>query len=65
VIGGQWLSVLGVAGYRGESRGEQLIGLNFGHQSDWYQNIKAAGACRMRLGANELALGAPTLVPVA
>ena len=42
-----------------------VIGLNFGRQSDWYQNIKAAGTCRMRLGGNEFTLGAPTLVPVA
>jgi deazaflavin-dependent oxidoreductase (nitroreductase family) len=41
-----------------------VIGLNFGRQSDWYQNIKAAGACRMRLGRQQLALGAPALVPV-
>ena len=25
------------------------IGLNFGRQSDWYQNIKAAGTCRIRM----------------
>jgi deazaflavin-dependent oxidoreductase (nitroreductase family) len=42
-----------------------VIGLNFGRQSDWYQNIKAAGTCRMRLGGNELTLGAPAVVPVA
>lgn len=40
-----------------------LIGLNFGRQSDWYQNIKAAGTCRIRLGGEELTLGAPALVP--
>ena len=40
-----------------------LIGLNFGRQSDWYQNIKAAGTCRMRLGGERLTLGAPVLVP--
>jgi deazaflavin-dependent oxidoreductase (nitroreductase family) len=39
------------------------IGLNFGPQSDWYQNIKAAGTCRMRLGGEQLTLGAPALVP--
>lgn len=41
-----------------------VIGLNFGRGSDWYQNIKAAGTCRMRLGGEQLTLGAPTLVPV-
>jgi deazaflavin-dependent oxidoreductase (nitroreductase family) len=41
-----------------------VIGLNFGRQSDWYQNIEAAGTCRMRLGGEQLILGAPTLVPV-
>ena len=42
-----------------------IIGLNFGRQSDWYQNIKAAGTCRMRLGGEQLTLGAPALVPAA
>jgi deazaflavin-dependent oxidoreductase (nitroreductase family) len=42
-----------------------IIGLNFGRQSDWYQNIKAAGTCRIRLGGEQLALGAPALVPAA
>jgi deazaflavin-dependent oxidoreductase (nitroreductase family) len=40
-----------------------IIGLNFGRQSDWYQNITAAGTCRIRLGGEQLALGAPALVP--
>ena len=40
-----------------------IIGLNFGRQSDWYQNIKAAGTCRIRLGSERLTLGAPVLVP--
>jgi len=40
-----------------------IIGLNFGRQSDWYQNIKAAGTCRIRLGGEQLILGAPALVP--
>jgi deazaflavin-dependent oxidoreductase (nitroreductase family) len=40
-----------------------VIGLNFGRQSDWYQNIKAAGTCRIRLGGKQLTLGAPALVP--
>ena len=42
-----------------------IVGLNFGRQSDWYQNIKAAGTCRMRLGGEQLTLGAPRLVPAA
>jgi deazaflavin-dependent oxidoreductase (nitroreductase family) len=42
-----------------------VVGLNFGRQSDWYQNIKAAGTCRMRLGGEQLTLGAPALVPAA
>jgi deazaflavin-dependent oxidoreductase (nitroreductase family) len=45
------------------ARDTVLIGLNFGRQSDWYQNIKAAGTCRMRLGGEQLTLGAPVLVP--
>jgi deazaflavin-dependent oxidoreductase (nitroreductase family) len=40
-----------------------VIGLNFGRQSDWYRNIKAAGTCRLRLGGEQLTLGPPTLVP--
>jgi deazaflavin-dependent oxidoreductase (nitroreductase family) len=40
-----------------------IIGLNFGRQSDWYQNIKAAGHCRIRLAGEQLTLGAPALVP--
>ena len=40
-----------------------IIGLNFGRQSDWYQNITAAGTCRIHLGGEQLALGAPALVP--
>ena len=31
-----------------------IVGLNFGRQSDWYQNIKAAGTCRKRLGGEQL-----------
>jgi deazaflavin-dependent oxidoreductase (nitroreductase family) len=41
-----------------------IISLNFGRQADWYQNIKAAGTCRMRLGGEQLPLGAPALEPV-
>ena len=40
-----------------------IIGLNFGRQSDWYQNITAAGTCRIRLGGEQLTLGTPALVP--
>jgi deazaflavin-dependent oxidoreductase (nitroreductase family) len=40
-----------------------IIGLNFGRQSDWYQNIMAAGTCRIRLGGEQLTLGTPALVP--
>jgi deazaflavin-dependent oxidoreductase (nitroreductase family) len=40
-----------------------IIGLNFGRQSDWYQNITAVGTCRIRLGGEQLILGAPALVP--
>lgn len=40
-----------------------IIGLNFGRQSDWYQNIMAAGTCSIRLGGEQLTLGAPALVP--
>jgi deazaflavin-dependent oxidoreductase (nitroreductase family) len=42
-----------------------IVGLNFGRQSDWYQNITAAGTCRIRLGSEQLTLGAPALVPAA
>jgi deazaflavin-dependent oxidoreductase (nitroreductase family) len=45
------------------TRDTVVIGLNFGRQSDWYQNIKAAGTCRIRLGSGQLTLGAPVLVP--
>jgi deazaflavin-dependent oxidoreductase (nitroreductase family) len=40
-----------------------VVGLNFGRQSDWYQNIKAAGTCHMHLGGELLTLGRPELVP--
>jgi hypothetical protein len=40
-----------------------VIGLNFGRRSDWFQNIEAAGTCRMRLGHQQLTLGAPVVVP--
>jgi deazaflavin-dependent oxidoreductase (nitroreductase family) len=40
-----------------------IVGLNFGRQSDWYQNIAAARTCHIRLGGEHLTLGAPALVP--
>lgn len=43
--------------------GTVIIGLNFGRQSDWYKNIKAAGTCHLHLGREQLVLGAPVLVP--
>jgi deazaflavin-dependent oxidoreductase (nitroreductase family) len=41
-----------------------VIGLNFGRESDWLKNIEAAGGCRMRLGGEQLELGAPRVVPL-
>ena len=41
-----------------------VIGINFGRESDWLKNIRAAGRCRMRLGGEQLELGAPRIVPV-
>jgi len=41
-----------------------VIGINFGRESDWLKNIQAAGRCRMRLGGEQLELGAPRIVPV-
>ncbi len=41
-----------------------VIGVNFGRESDWLKNIQAAGSCRMRLGREQLELGAPRVVPV-
>lgn len=40
-----------------------IVGLNFGRQSDRYQNITAAGTCHSRLGGERLTLGAAALVP--
>ena len=45
------------------SGGIVVIGLNFGLRSDWFQNIEAAGTCRMHLGHQQLTLGAPAVVP--
>jgi deazaflavin-dependent oxidoreductase (nitroreductase family) len=39
-----------------------VIGLNFSRESDRFKNIQAAGSCRMRLGNEQLELGAPRLV---
>ena len=39
-----------------------VIGLNFSRESDWFKNIQAADGCRMRLGNEQLELGAPRLV---
>jgi deazaflavin-dependent oxidoreductase (nitroreductase family) len=41
-----------------------IVGLNFGPETDWLKNIRAAGGCRMRLGDEILVLGAPRVVPV-
>ena len=45
-------------------RDKVVIGVNFGRESDWLKNIQAAGRCRMRLGGEQLELGAPRVVPV-
>ena len=37
-----------------------VVGLNFGRESDWFKNIQAAGGGRMRLGNEQLELGAPS-----
>ena len=44
------------------TRDTVVVGLNFGRQSDWFKNIQAAGTCHMRLGRQQLTLGAPALV---
>jgi deazaflavin-dependent oxidoreductase (nitroreductase family) len=49
-------------GFRG--RDKVVIGINFGQESDWLKNIQAAGRCRMRLGREQLELGAPRIVPL-
>ncbi|MGW2517978.1 nitroreductase family deazaflavin-dependent oxidoreductase [Streptomyces sp. NPDC001617] len=41
-----------------------VVGVNFGRESDWLKNIRAAGRCRMRLGGQWLELDAPRIVPV-
>lgn len=47
-------------------RGETVVvGLNFGRESDWVQNVVAAGRCTMHLGDEDLELGPPRLVPIA
>jgi deazaflavin-dependent oxidoreductase (nitroreductase family) len=47
------------------TRDQVVIGLNFGRESDWFRNVRAAGRCRMRLGNDQLELGAPRLVALA
>lgn len=41
-----------------------VIGLNFGRESDWLKNIRAAGRCRLRLRDEVLDLGPAVVVPV-
>ncbi|MBK3643213.1 MULTISPECIES: nitroreductase family deazaflavin-dependent oxidoreductase [Streptomyces] len=41
-----------------------VVGINFGRESDWLRNIRAAGGGRIRLGGQWLELGAPRIVPV-
>jgi deazaflavin-dependent oxidoreductase (nitroreductase family) len=41
-----------------------VIGLNFGRESDWMRNIKAARRCRMRLGDQVMELADPRIVPI-
>jgi deazaflavin-dependent oxidoreductase (nitroreductase family) len=41
---------------------EVVVGLNFGRESDWFKNIRAAGHCRMRIGHEWVELGPPRLV---
>jgi len=42
-----------------------VIGLNFGRESDWMQNVAAAQRCRMRLHDQQMELTAPRIVPIA
>jgi len=50
---------------RGFRVGETVvIGANFGVESDWVKNVRAAGGCRIRLGTQLLDCGPPRLVPV-
>jgi deazaflavin-dependent oxidoreductase (nitroreductase family) len=41
-----------------------VIGLNFGRESDWMRNVKAARRCRMRLGDQVIELTDPRVVPI-
>jgi hypothetical protein len=41
-----------------------MIGLNFGRESDWVRNIRAARRCRMRLGDQVMELADPRIVPI-
>jgi deazaflavin-dependent oxidoreductase (nitroreductase family) len=46
------------------TRDKVVIGLNFGRESDWMKNIKAAQRCRMRLGDQVMELATPKIVPI-
>lgn len=46
------------------TRDKVVIGLNFGRESDWMKNIKAAQRCRMRLGDQVMELAEPRIVPI-
>jgi len=39
-----------------------LIGLTFGNQSDWSQNVRAAAGCTVRLGGHTYRATSPDLV---
>ena len=46
------------------TRDKVVIGLNFGRESDWMKNVKAARRCRMRLGGQLMELAEPRIVPI-
>jgi deazaflavin-dependent oxidoreductase (nitroreductase family) len=39
------------------------IALTYGPDTDWLRNVRAAGACRMRIGAEVVTLGPPQELP--
>ena len=41
-----------------------VIGLNFGRESDWVRNIRAARRCRLRLRDQVMELTDPRIVPI-
>lgn len=41
-----------------------VIGLNFGQESDWVRNIRAARRCRLRLRGQVMELTDPRIVPI-